>query len=146
MRTTRAAPPHLADARGAIVSVSSNGARVPHAGPVPYTTAKAALTAFGKALAEEFGPQGVRVDSVSPGPVRTALWEAADGYGGELAKSLGLEHDQLLAGLPGAMGPVTGRLVEPAEVPGLVAHLASPLAASITGADYLVDGASIRTV
>ncbi|MEU6768226.1 SDR family NAD(P)-dependent oxidoreductase [Streptomyces sp. NPDC046853] len=146
VRTSRAALPHLTRSRGVIVNISSNGARTPHAGPVTYTTAKAALTAFGKALAEEFGPQGVRVNTVSPGPVRTDMWESPRGYGAELAKSMGLEQEQLLAGLPTAMGMVTGRLVNPDEVAALVAYLASPLAGSTTGADHIIDGGAIKTV
>ncbi|WP_405827102.1 MULTISPECIES: SDR family NAD(P)-dependent oxidoreductase [unclassified Streptomyces] len=145
VRTTRAALPHLTDSRGAIVNISSNGARTPHAGPITYTTAKAALTAFGKALAEEFGPQGVRVNTVSPGPVRTDMWDSPHGYGAELAKSMGLEQERLLAQLPTAMGMVTGRLVSPDEVAALVAYLASPLAASTTGADHIIDGGAIKT-
>ncbi|NDU77153.1 SDR family oxidoreductase [Actinomadura sp. DSM 109109] len=145
VRTTRAAMPHLLRRGGAVVNVSSNGARIPHAGPVPYTTAKAALTAFGKALAEEFGPRGVRVNTVSPGPVRTAMWESPDGYGARLAASLGLAREQLVAGLPASMGMTTGRLVEPAEVAALIAYLASPLAASTTGADHVIDGGAIKT-
>ncbi|ATY10775.1 3-oxoacyl-ACP reductase [Amycolatopsis sp. AA4] len=146
VRASRAALPHLIERRGAIVTVSSNGARMPHSGPIAYTTAKAALTAFGKALAEEFGPRGVRVNTVSPGPVRTALWEGPDSYGAELASSMGLSHKDLLAGLPAGAGMLTGRLVEPAEVAALIAYLASPVAASITGTDHLVDGGSVKTV
>jgi len=146
VRTTRAALPHLVASRGAIVTVSSNGARIPHAGPIPYTTAKAALSAFGKALAEEFGPHGVRVNTVSPGPVRTAMWESPEGYGAELASSMGLSHEQLLAGLPAAAGMVTGRFVQPGEVAALVAYLASPLAGSTTGTDHLIDGGAVKTV
>ncbi|MFI6848375.1 SDR family oxidoreductase [Kitasatospora sp. NBC_00085] len=146
VRTTRAALPGLVRRRGTIVNISSNGARMPHAGPVPYTVAKAALTAFGKALAEEFGSSGVRVNTVSPGPVRTAMWESPTGYGAALATALGLEQEQLLAALPGTAGMTTGRLVEPAEVAALVVHLASPLAGSVTGADFLIDGGSVKTV
>ncbi|WP_433465879.1 SDR family NAD(P)-dependent oxidoreductase [Spirillospora sp. CA-128828] len=145
VRAVRAALPSLIERSGTIVNVSSNGARVPHAGPVPYTAAKAALTAFGKALAEEFGPQGVRVNTVSPGPVRTAMWEDPNGYGAELAASMGIPHDQLVAGLPDAMGMLTGRLVEPAEVGALIAYLASPLAGSTVGADHVIDGGAIKT-
>ncbi|WP_316528436.1 SDR family oxidoreductase [Kitasatospora brasiliensis] len=145
VRTTRAALPSLLRRGGAVVNVSSNGARIPHAGPVPYTTAKAALTAFGKALAEEFGPQGVRVNTVSPGPARTAMWESPDGYGARLAASLGLTREQLVAALPATMGMTTGRLVEPAEVAALIAYLASPLAASTTGADHIIDGGAVKT-
>lgn len=146
VRTTRAALPSLLRARGGIVNISSSGARMPHAGPVPYTTAKAALTAFGKALAEEFGPQGVRVNTISPGAVRTAMWEAPDGYGAGLAKAFGVSQEQFLAALPGQLGMTTGRLIEPAEVAALVTYLASPLAASVNGADLVIDGGSIKTV
>jgi NAD(P)-dependent dehydrogenase (short-subunit alcohol dehydrogenase family) len=129
VRTTRAALPSLLRSRGAVVNISSNSARMPHAGLVPYTTAKAALTAFGKALAEEFGPQGVRVNTVSPGPVRTAMWEAPAGYGAGMADVLGVSQEELVAGLPERLGMTTGRLVEPAEVASLVTYLASQHAA-----------------
>lgn len=145
VRATRAALPSLLRRHGSIVNVSSNGARMPHAGPVAYTTAKAALTAFGKAIAEEFGPQGVRVNTVSPGPVRTAMWEDPAGYGAQLAESLGVGHRDLVAGLPAAMGMTTGRLVEPAEVAALITYLASPHASSVTGADHIIDGGAIKT-
>lgn len=146
VRTTRAALPALLSGGGAIVNVSSIGARMPHSGPVPYTTAKAALTALGKALAEEFGPQGVRVNTVSPGLVRTAMWEDPEGYGAGLAASMGVPLDQLLAQLPAMTGMSTGRFVEPAEVAALVTYLASPQAASVNGADFLIDAGTVKTV
>jgi NAD(P)-dependent dehydrogenase (short-subunit alcohol dehydrogenase family) len=58
---------------------------------------------------------------------------------------MGIDRDALVAGLPDAMGMTTGRLVEPAEVAALVAYLASPAAASITGADYVIDGGATKT-
>jgi NAD(P)-dependent dehydrogenase (short-subunit alcohol dehydrogenase family) len=145
VRTTRAALPSLMARKGSIVNISSNGARIPHAGPMPYTTAKAALTALGKALTEEVSPLGVRVNTISPGPVRTSLWESPDGYGADLARSMGVPQAQLLAQLPTALGVTTGRFVEPAEVAALVAYLASPLSGSITGADHIIDGGAIKT-
>ncbi|MFG1815927.1 SDR family NAD(P)-dependent oxidoreductase [Kribbella sp. NPDC049174] len=145
VRATRAALPSLIRQGGAIVNVSSIGARTPAGGPVPYTTAKAALTALGKALAEEFGPQGVRVNTVSPGAVRTALWTDPEMYGGQLARKLGVTQDELLAGLPQQTGMLTGRLIEPAEVATLVVQLCSPLTASIVGADYVIDAGSVKT-
>jgi len=71
VRACRAAVSSVARRRGLIVNISSIGARLPGSGPVPYTTAKAALTAFSKALAEECGERGVRVVTISPGPTRT---------------------------------------------------------------------------
>ncbi|GAA0580345.1 SDR family oxidoreductase [Kribbella sandramycini] len=145
VRVTRAALPSLIKQQGAIVNLSSIGARIPSSGPVPYTTAKAALTALGKALAEEFGPQGVRVNTVSPAAVRTALWTSPEGYGGQLAQRLGVPQEHLLAALPQETGMITGRLIEPAEVAALVVQLCSPLTASITGADYLIDAGSSKS-
>lgn len=145
VRTTRALLPSLIRRGGGIVNVSSSGARTPQAGPIVYTTAKAALTAFGKGLAEEVGPKGVRVNTVSPGPVRTAMWESPQGYGAQLAESAGLAHGDLLAGLPGAMGMTTGRLIEPEEIGALVAYLASRRAGSIAGSDHLIDGGAVKT-
>ncbi|MFV0451906.1 MAG: SDR family NAD(P)-dependent oxidoreductase [Propioniciclava sp.] len=63
---SRGALPSLIERQGAIVNVSSINARVPSTGPVGYSEAKAALTAFGKRLADKFGPQGVRMNTVSP--------------------------------------------------------------------------------
>lgn len=83
---SRAALPSLIARRGAIVNVSSINARVPAPGPVGYSEAKAALTALGKRLAEEFGPQGVRVNTISPGPVGTGLWRDPDGFGSKVAE------------------------------------------------------------
>jgi NAD(P)-dependent dehydrogenase (short-subunit alcohol dehydrogenase family) len=145
VRVTRAALPALLARRGVIVSVSSIGARVPAAGPIAYNTAKAALTALGKALAEEFGPAGVRVVTVSPGPVRTAVWEAPDGLGAQLAAAAHTGQQEFLGRVPAMMGMTTGRFAEPAEVADLIAYLASPQAASITGADFLIDGGLVKT-
>jgi NAD(P)-dependent dehydrogenase (short-subunit alcohol dehydrogenase family) len=145
VRASRAAIASLVRRRGLIVNISSIGARLPHDGPVPYTTAKAALNAFGKALAEEVGDQGVRVVTVSPGPTRTSLWTAPDGFGAAVAAAQGVSHDDLLAGLATAAGIRSGQLVEPAQVASLVTYLASPVAASITGQEYLIDGGAIKT-
>ncbi|MER6945043.1 hypothetical protein ABT294_13555 [Nonomuraea sp. NPDC000554] len=76
VRATRAALPSLVGQRGVVISPQS--ARMPHSGPVTYTTAKSALTVFGKALSEEFEPQGgagqhglgVHVPMGGPGQLR----------------------------------------------------------------------------
>ncbi|GAB3450467.1 SDR family NAD(P)-dependent oxidoreductase [Actinophytocola sediminis] len=146
VRACRAAVPSVVRRNGLIVNVSSVGARMPHTGPVPYTTAKAALNAFGKALAEEYGDQGVRVVTVTPGPTRTPLWTDPDGFGGAVAAAQGVPHADLIAGLATASGIRSGQLVEPEQVASLVAYLASPQAASMTGNEYLVDGGAIKTV
>ena len=145
VRVIRAVLPALIARHGVIVNVSSVGARVPSAGPVAYNAAKAALTALGKALAEEFGPAGVRVVTVSPGPVRTAVWEAPGGLGAQLAAAARTGHAEFLAQVPAMMGMTTGRFTEPDEVAELIAFVASPRAASITGADFVIDGGLVKT-
>jgi NAD(P)-dependent dehydrogenase (short-subunit alcohol dehydrogenase family) len=145
VRMTRAALHGLIARRGVIVNVSSVGARIPSAGPVAYNTAKAALTALGKALAEEFGPVGVRVVTVTPGPTRTAVWEAPDGLGAQLAAAANAGHEEFLTQVPAAMGMTTGRFAEPDEVAQLIAFVASPQAGSITGADFRIDGGMVKT-
>nr|WP_231904906.1 SDR family oxidoreductase [Streptantibioticus cattleyicolor] len=145
VRLIRAALPSLIERRGAIVNVSSIGARNA-TGPIDYATAKAALNTLGKALAAEFGPRGVRVNTVSPGPTRTPVWEDPDGYGAQQAALGGQELADYVARVPARSGQLTGRLVEPGEVADLIAFLGSDLAASVHGADYVIDGGALKTV
>ena len=146
VRVTRAALPWLvAGGGGAVVNVSSIGAWRPEGPPLAYNVAKAALKAFGRGLATELGPSGVRVVTVSPGPTRTAMWEGDSGLGAQLATALGAPQEMIVAGAPDQMGMVTGRMAEPAEVADLISYLLSPRAANITGSDHLIDGGAIRT-
>ncbi|MEU5300843.1 oxidoreductase [Streptomyces noursei] len=146
VRAARAALPSLIERRGAIVNVSSINSRLPAAGPVAYSAAKAALAAVGKSLAEEFGPQGVRVNTVSPGVVRTAIWEDPESFGGKVAANVGAEHAAFLRQLPEAFGITSGRITEPREVAALITFLLSDVAGNITGADYVIDGGTIKTL
>lgn len=144
MRVTREALPWLVQRHGSIVNVSSIGAWKPEGPPLAYNVAKSALKALGRGLATEFGPQGVRVVTVSPGPVRTAIWEGPNGFGARLSESTGAALEAVLASVPERMGMVTGRLAEPDEVAALITFLLSDLARSITGSDHLIDGGAIR--
>ena len=142
---TRAALPSLIERQGAILNVASVNSRVPATGPVGYSEAKAALTAFSKRISEEFAPRGVRVNTVSPGVVGTSLWRDPDGFGGKVAAANGLSHAALLAAIPEQAGISSGRITEPEEVAALVTFLASAAAANIIGADVVIDGGMIKT-
>ncbi len=83
--------------------------------------------------------------TVSPGPVRTAVWDGADGLGARLAAAAGVAREQLVAQVPAAMGMVTGRMSEPEEVAALIAFLLSPLAGNITGSDHRIDSGLVRS-
>jgi NAD(P)-dependent dehydrogenase (short-subunit alcohol dehydrogenase family) len=145
VRLTRALLPGLLRRRGVIINISSIGARAAFQ-PVDYGTAKAALTNLSKALAEEFGGQGLRVLTVSPGPTRTQNWRDPHGYAGGLAAAQGEDLADFLSKVPARMGITTGRMTEPEETAALVAFLASPRAANLTGADYLADGGVLKAV
>ncbi|MBV7702797.1 SDR family oxidoreductase [Nocardia nova] len=142
--TTRAALPSLLERRGSIVNISSINSRLPAAGPTGYSEAKAALTSLSKRLSEELAPRGVRVNTVSPGVVGTPLWRDPNRFGGKLAAAQGISHDDLLAGISESFGIASGRISEPEEVAALVTFLVSARAGNIVGADYVIDGGTLK--
>ncbi|MGA8788734.1 MAG: SDR family oxidoreductase [Paenarthrobacter sp.] len=142
---SRAALPSLVERRGTLINIGSINARVPSTGPVGYSEAKAALVAFSKRLSEEFGPQGVRVNTVSPGPVGTGLWRDPAGFGSTVAAAAGLAHDDFLLAMPEMFGMAGGRMVEPEEVAALITFMTSPNASSLIGADIVIDGGTMKT-
>jgi NAD(P)-dependent dehydrogenase (short-subunit alcohol dehydrogenase family) len=134
VRTTRAALPSLVERKGAIVNIGSINARLADPRLVHYSAAKAAVANIGKALSAEFSPLGVRVNTISPGPVRTRIWTDP-----AIAAQLGLTSEEFLASVPAMMGLSTGSIIDPSEIATLVVVLASGLVPSVTGADYLID-------
>ncbi|MGI5255514.1 SDR family NAD(P)-dependent oxidoreductase [Actinacidiphila glaucinigra] len=148
VRTSRAALPHLLTAEGAaIVNISSINAQTPFPMVVDYSAAKAAMTNLNKSLSEEFAPRGVRVNAISPGPVRTPFWTAPGAFADATAAAAGTTAQEALdTVVPQSMGISTGRITEPHEVADLTLFLASPLAGNITGAEILIDGGQIKTL
>ncbi|WP_306191051.1 MULTISPECIES: SDR family NAD(P)-dependent oxidoreductase [unclassified Streptomyces] len=148
VRVSRAALPHLVqDGGGAIVNISSINARLPFPMVVDYSAAKAALTNLNKALSEEFAPRGVRVNAVSPGPVRTPFWTAPGGFADATAAAAGVTAQEALdVVVPQSMGITSGRITEAHEVADLTLFLASPVASNITGAEIVIDGGQIKTL
>jgi NAD(P)-dependent dehydrogenase (short-subunit alcohol dehydrogenase family) len=145
VRTTRAAVPHLLRrGSGTIVTISSVNAFLPDPPIIDYSAAKAALTNFSKALSKELGPQGIRVNSISPGPVSTPLWLGAGGVAETFAAGSGGDPAAVADGA--VAGSATKRFTTPEEVADLVLLLASGRAGNITGADYVIDGGLIQTV
>jgi len=140
IRACRAALPSIVERNGHIINIGSVSSRRPTAHLLDLSAAKAALASLGKTLAEEFGPRGVRVNTISPGPIRTESWTEPGSAGDILANRAGISREQLLASLPSRMGMSTGRITEPAEIAALVVFLASGSAANINGADLVIDG------
>jgi NAD(P)-dependent dehydrogenase (short-subunit alcohol dehydrogenase family) len=148
LRATRAVLPHMIEqGGGAIVNVASvNAFFQPDAGTVDYGPAKAALVNLSKTLAQEFGPKGIHVNCISPGPVATDLWLGEGGVADTVARTAGIDADtareQVVASIGGF---ATGRFTTPEEVATLAVLLASGRTANVTGSNYVIDGGLIKT-
>jgi NAD(P)-dependent dehydrogenase (short-subunit alcohol dehydrogenase family) len=148
VRACRAAIPLMIErGGGAIVNVSSVHGRQPSGVNVDYGAAKAALINLTKALAEEFGLQGIRVNGVCPGPVLTPWWTDDGGAAEIFAAHVGSDRDSVLTTVaPELMQLTTGRLADAQEIADAVAFLASPRSASTVGVELLVDSGMVKAL
>ena len=144
VRATRSAlPAMLAAGKGSIVTICSVNASLPDPAVMDYSAAKAALAGFCKALSKEVGPRGIRVNTVSPGPVATDLWLGDHGVAQSVSQATGAKPEDVAS--QAAHQSVTGRFSRPEEVADLVLLLASDRTANVTGADFRIDGGLVPT-
>jgi NAD(P)-dependent dehydrogenase (short-subunit alcohol dehydrogenase family) len=137
-------PAMIAQGAGVILHVTSIQRTLPlPEATMAYAAAKAALSTYSKALSKEVTPKGVRVVRVSPGWIET---EASVALVERVAAQAGTDYEggrklimDQLGGIP------LGRPAKPGEVADLIAFLVSPRAASISGAEYIIDGGTVPT-
>ena len=124
VRVCRAAIPHLrrSDRNPSVVMISSVNA-LTGIGSEPYSSAKAGLGSLTQNLAVSLGPEGVRVNAIAPGTVRTRVWDGQPGGADRMTPLYPL-----------------GRVGEPEDIAAAVAYLASSDAAWVTGVVLPVDG------
>ena len=126
-----------AGAGSAIVNISSGAALTPAPPLAHYGAAKAALNAYGKALATELAPAGIRVATIIPGNVLTP---GADAIRQNFADAAGVSLADTTSGIP------LGRPGDPRDIAEAVAYLASHRAQWITGTSLIVDGGELPIV
>ena len=145
VRMTRAVlPSMIAAGSGAIVTTSSVNAFLPDPAVLDYSASKAAVANFSKSLSKEVAQHSIRVNTVSPGPVSTALWLGKGGVAQTVARATG--GDAAAVAQQAAADAATGRFTTPEEVADLMVFLASARAANVTGADFTIDGGLIKTL
>ncbi|CAH2092359.1 unnamed protein product [Euphydryas editha] len=126
---TTLAAPHLIKTKGNIVNVSSiGGVSPPGPGATNYNISKAALNHFTVCAAVELGGYGVRVNALSPGPVKTDFFDNVnEGYNVDTFRPF----------------TMLNRVSEPEEMADVILYLASDRARGVTGSNYVNDNGMI---
>jgi 3alpha(or 20beta)-hydroxysteroid dehydrogenase len=127
--TSACVPGMRAAGGGAIVFVSSIASLTGGGGFLPYASSKAANAAYARCAARELGPLGIRVNSLHPGGVETAMNSGPD--------FAALDHDEWFGRMP------IPRIGRPDEIADALLYLVSDESSYVTGASLIVDGGQV---
>jgi 3-oxoacyl-[acyl-carrier protein] reductase len=146
LRLSRAvAPPMLERGWGRIVNVSSTAGKRPSASMPEYSVAKAAQLSLSRLLADRWAPQGVLVNAICPGPVKSELWMDEGGLLDQSRELGGHPSRETALEAAGAKRPL-GRLAEVDEIASAIAFLCSERASYVAGAAWSVDGGTVQVI
>ncbi len=152
LRVNIMAPVHAAHAfspsmvkarRGTFLFFASIAAQIGSQTDPPYSAAKAAVVNFGQCAAKDLAPYNIRVNTISPGMIKTPLnrsvWQAWHDMQPEDRRQ---SYDEWAEGKIGRVSPL-GRWQTPEDIAAVAVFLASPNAENITGQTINVDGGQV---
>jgi 3-oxoacyl-[acyl-carrier protein] reductase len=146
MRLMRAAVPGMRERRwGRIVNVSSSSGKRPSGSTPEYSVAKAAELSLSRLFADRYAADGVLINAICPGAVKSELWTDEGGLLDQVVEMEGLSsRDEALEAA--AAGRPVGRLAEVDEVAGAIVFLCSEQASYTSGAAWSVDGGVVQII
>jgi NAD(P)-dependent dehydrogenase (short-subunit alcohol dehydrogenase family) len=141
VRLTRAVWPHLKASRGSLINISGAGGRTPGAEFAIGGSVNAAMQSFTKAMAELGIADGVQVNVINPGSIRTGrLQKRLEALAAERGTDLATAERQMIAATK------TIRIGEPEDIAALVAFIAGPEGRFLQGSMIDVDGGATKTL
>ncbi|MEV7966615.1 SDR family oxidoreductase [Sphaerisporangium sp. NPDC088356] len=149
VRACRSAIPVMkSNGGGSIVSIASDEGRQPDVFFADYSVSKAAVLNLTKTLSIEFGPSKIRVNSVSPGPTRTPIWDRPGGFADYLVEFLEAKDrdDAIDKFVREVRRMPIQRIGLPEDVAHAVLFLASDVSRQVTGSDYWVNGGTMISI
>jgi 3-oxoacyl-[acyl-carrier protein] reductase len=146
MRLMRAAVPGMRERGwGRIVNVSSSSGKRPSGSTPEYSVAKAAELSLSRLFADRYAADGVLINAICPGAVKSELWTDEGGLLDQVMEMEGLSsRDEALEAA--AAGRPVGRLAEVDEVAGAIVFLCSEQASYTSGAAWSVDGGVVQII
>ena len=146
LRAMRAAIPAMAERGwGRVVNVSSTAGKRPSANMAEYSVAKAAELSLSRLFADRHASDGVLVNAICPGPVKSELWMDEGGLLDQSKQLAGHESRADALDAAGSKRPI-GRLAEVEEVAAAIVFLCSERASYVAGAAWSVDGGTVQVI